>query len=100
MILLMMALACAPKVVDLGPIPEVGEAGEFTPLVPEVTTLESGARLWLIEDTELPVAIVRVMLPGGSASDGPAWGRAEVVAQMLTQSAGERSAVRSNIFCG
>jgi zinc protease len=93
MIFMMMALACAPKQVEMGPIPEIGEAGEFTPVEPQTTTLESGARLWLVEDSDLPVAVIRVLLPGGASSDGGAWGQADVAAQMLTESVGDRSSV-------
>ena len=74
MIMLMMALACAPKQAevapDLGPIPEVGEAPAFTPKKPEVATLDSGAKLWHVQDTGLPVVAIRIILPGGASSDG------------------------------
>ena len=99
MIWMMMALACAPKtqnVVENGPtpspIPVVGDAREFTPKQPEETLLNSGARLWHLQDTGLPVVSIRVILPGGAASDGSAWGTADIAAQMLRESAGERSA--------
>jgi len=97
MITLLMALACAPKVeLESKPgseIPEIGAAREFTPVEPQEAILESGARLWLVEDPGLPVALIRVILPGGSSADGASWGQADLAAQMLTEAAGGRSSL-------
>ena len=97
MIYLLMALACAPKVeLESKPgseIPEVGAVREFTPVEPQEAILESGARVWLVQDPGLPVALIRVILPGGSSADGASWGQADLAAQMLTEAAGGRSSL-------
>ena len=73
-------------------IPEVPVAKDFYPPEPSLFSLSNGSQLWLLEKPELPLLVLNIVLPGGYGSDGDQWGRSDLAAEMLSQSAGNRSA--------
>jgi zinc protease len=78
-------------------VPNVPELMKFTPPTPVVSTLDNGSSLWLVENHELPLVVLKIVLPGGYGSeiDGD-WGRAILASQMITEGAGERSAQQTS----
>ena len=94
---LLFALACAHSpeapVIDLTQPPIVAKAPSFTPPIPTEHTLHNGIQAWVVERPGLPLVSVRVVVPGGSASDPKgAWGTASLADEMLSQGAGSRDA--------
>ena len=95
--LLTVLIGCTPKgeIETVKPtivVPIPSQAKYFESPMPKVSSLESGGKLWLLEDHDLPVVVMNVVLPGGSVSDVEgSWGLAELANQMLLESAGERS---------
>lgn len=94
---LLFALACAhtpeAPVIDLTQPPIVAEAPRFTPPTPNEHTLSNGIKAWVVERPDLPLVSLRVVVPGGSASDPKdAWGTASLADEMLSQGSGSRDA--------
>jgi predicted Zn-dependent peptidase len=92
---LLLALACAhtpeAPVFDLTQPPTVSEVPDFSPPTPTEHTLSNGIKVWIVERPGLPLVSLRLMVPGGSASDpSGAWGTASLADEMLSQGAGER----------
>lgn len=78
--LLLLALGCAPKSLNLSPSPDgtVSLAYSapvptslvaFDPPVAEVLSLSSGGEVWLLPRPGLPLVSLRVLVPGGKALD-------------------------------
>ncbi len=85
-----------PKVaVDpLGPKPTLAPPAAFEPVAPVVFQAASGLTVWLVERPALPLVTATFVIPYGSASD-PAErpGTMHLVADMLDEGAGKRSAL-------
>jgi zinc protease len=102
--------ACGPKEVEVETvkpivetsveIPTPTEAKPFVPPQPEVSDLNGGGQLWLLEDHDLPLVVFSIVLPGGSAQDPQdKLGQAELANQMLLEAAGGFTASEiSNAF--
>ena len=102
--------ACGPKEVEVETvkpiveksveIPNPTEANPFSPPQPEVSELNGGGQLWLLEDHDLPLVVFSIVLPGGSAQDPKdKLGQAELANQMLLEAAGGFTASQiSNAF--
>ena len=84
----------APVPVSQQPIPVVGEAPDFRPLTPKAYDLGNRSKLWVHEAHELPLVVLKAVLPGGYFHDpsdrsGQAW----LVSQLMDESAGGKSAL-------
>ena len=93
------ALALSPTLPSASPSPldtppVVAASPSVTVDVPEVRALDNGATVWVLQRPSLPLVSVRVLVPGGSATD-PADqpGLASLADAMLTHGAGDRDAV-------
>ena len=90
--------ACSPKspeVLEPAPfaLPDPGEAPSYTPPVPQVRTLESGATLWVIEDHLLPLVSTRIIFDGGARLEaGGHWGETALLADLMDEAAGDYAA--------
>ena len=82
-----------PKQVNTPSIPEIGTPRAFTPPEAIPVPVSFGSNLWVLENRQLPVIVIQLSIPGGSGFDEEQWGRANMVANMLTESVGEYSAV-------
>jgi len=92
-----LALACAHSpeapVIDLTQAPTVLAAPDYTPPVPTEHSLSNGTRVWVHAQEGLPLVSLRLVVPGGSASDpATAPGTTSVADAMLTRGAGDRDA--------
>lgn len=102
---LVLALACGPKEapppvaaapavpsLEAGP-PQPGPASAWVPPQPQRRSLSTGSTLWVLEQPGLPLVSLRVIVPGGRASD-PADqpGLASLADDMLLRGAGDRDA--------
>ncbi|MCB9766477.1 MAG: insulinase family protein [Alphaproteobacteria bacterium] len=74
--------------------PDVGPAPAFTAPTPTTFRLgDDGAEVWLVERPGLPLVSVRLLVPGGQATDRDgARGLARFTDRMMTQGAGDRDA--------
>jgi predicted Zn-dependent peptidase len=89
------ASASASPVDPLGPEPTIGVAPAFEPPTPETFTTKSGLQVWLVRRPALPLVTVTFVAPYGSSSDpsdkpGAAW----LLADLLDEGAGKRSALQ------
>lgn len=84
--------AAAPAGLDAGP-PAVAPDGDWQPPQPGVTTLSTGAPLWIIERPDLPLVSVEVVVPGGKAADPEGQpGLVALTDDLLMRGAGDRDA--------
>ena len=94
---LLLALACAHSpevpVVDITKPPTVEAVPDYTPPVPTEHSLSNGAKVWIHAQSGLPLFSIRLVIPGGSASDpNGAPGTTSLSDAMLTRGAGDRDA--------
>jgi len=94
---LWLALACAhtpeTPVNDLTVPPSIAAAPDYVPPVPTEHTLSNGIKVWLIQKSGLPIVSLRMVIPGGSATDpSTAWGTASLADEVLNNGAGTRDA--------
>jgi zinc protease len=92
-----LALACAhtpeTPVTDLTVPPAITAAPDYVPPVPTEHKLSNGMPVWLIEKPGLPIVSLRMVIPGGSASDQEgAWGSTSLADELLNHGAGDRDA--------
>jgi len=79
--------------VDLTKKPEALPAADFE--FPEFiqTKLDNGVTVFIVQDDEQPTFSVRLLVPGGSALDGEKPGISDILTDMLTKGAGNRTAL-------
>ena len=92
-----LALACAhtpqEPMINLTEPPAVAAAPDYVPPVPTEHTLSNGVKVWVVEKPGLPLVSLRLVIPGGSASDPTeAWGTASLSDELLSSGAGTRNA--------
>jgi len=95
--------ACAARAPEPTPVnaslpldtmPQVAEVGDWTPPVPSTFTLSNGLPVWHLPQPGLPLVSVRLVVHGGSSSDGAgAHGLANLTDALLLHGAGEHDAV-------
>lgn len=73
----------APHLMGEG-VPVIGPAPKWTPPVPEVRALKSGAKAWVLTRAGLPLVTVSWVVPAGLRHEGAAWaGLASLTAEAL-----------------
>jgi len=90
-----LALACAhtpeAPVIDITTPPAVSSAPDFVPPVPSEHTLSNGIKVWMVEKPGLPLISLRLVIPGGSATDASATpGVSSLADEVINHGAGDR----------
>ena len=76
------------------PIPNPGPMPSWTPPAPLASQLDNGAGLWVLADNDLPLISLRIVFPGGSATDPEeSPGAAFMAGLLMEEGAGERDSL-------
>ncbi|MEC7241699.1 MAG: pitrilysin family protein [Myxococcota bacterium] len=79
---------------SVSPIPQPGPTPEWTAPAPQVSDLDNGAKLWVLPDSDLPLISLRIVFPGGAATDPEgAAGAAYMAGLLMEEGAGERGSM-------
>lgn len=97
--MLSLLLACAttpepPVEPAVSPIPLPGPMPSWTAPTPQTSELDNGAALWVLPDSDLPLISLRIVFPGGAATDPQeAPGAAFMAGLLMEEGAGERDSL-------
>ena len=94
---LLLACATLPEPAPeqtVSPIPVPGPTPAWTAPVPQVSELDNGAKLWVLSESELPLISLRIVFPGGAATDPEgAPGAAYMAGLLMEEGAGARDSM-------
>ena len=72
MLTLLLACATTPEPAPepaVSPVPVPGPMPNWTAPAPQISELDNGGTLWVLADSDLPLVSLRIVFPGGAATD-------------------------------
>ena len=97
MLTLLLACATTPEPAPepaVSPIPVPGPMPTWTAPAPQISELDNGGTLWVLADSDLPLVSLRIVFPGGAATDSEeSPGAAYMAGLLMEEGAGERDSM-------